>query len=152
VNGNTLLVPFAVVTVTSRGPGAADASTVIWVLSDVLFETLGVPAVTPDPLIAMDVPPAMNPVPVKVTAVIVPGAAADGFKVVSVGDPAGSSTVNVTGLLVPVGVVTVMERGPIGAAESMVSIVVSEVLEVTLTVPAVTPVPLTLTAVAPATK
>ena len=62
--------------------------------------------------------------------------------------PCGAVTVNVAVLLVPPGVVTVTVLAPSAAVAVMVK-VVATVVEVTVKAPAVTPVPDTVTAVAP---
>ena len=62
--------------------------------------------------------------------------------------PCGAVTVNVTVLLVPPGVVTLTVLAPTAAVAVMVKVVVT-VVEVTVKAPAVTPVPDTVTAVAP---
>jgi hypothetical protein len=60
-------------------------------------------------------------------------------------------TVNVTALLVPLGVVTVTLRAPVAAFAAIVNVVVI-VVPVTLVAPTVTPAPLTWTTVWPGTK
>jgi hypothetical protein len=67
VAGVLLLSPFAVVTVTVRGPAGAPAAIVKLVVSCVELVTFAGPAVTPAPLTATDVPPMMKFVPVIVT-------------------------------------------------------------------------------------
>ncbi len=67
---------------------------------------------------------------------------------VKVNVPCGAVTVNVTVLLVPPGVVTLTVLAPSAAVAVMVKVVVT-VVGVTVKAPAVTPVPDTVTAVAP---
>ena len=67
---------------------------------------------------------------------------------VNVNVPCGAVTVNVTVLLVPPGVVTLTVLAPSAAVAAIVKVVVT-VVEVTVKAPAVTPVPDTVTAVAP---
>ena len=73
---------------------------------------------------------------------------------VSVGVPGGSGTVTVKicAPLVPAAVVTVTVRGPSAAAGSITKLAVSDVALATMTLVTVTPPPLTVTVVAPATK
>jgi len=77
------------------------------------------------------------------TVVSVPLVAAVKVKV-----PCGAVTVNVTVLLVPPGVVTLTVLAPSAAVAAIVKVVVT-VVAVTVKAPAVTPVPDTVTAVAP---
>jgi hypothetical protein len=150
-----MLLPPLVLTDTLRSPSAAVASITKTAVRDVPLVTVTVPTVTPDVakpvrVTVTVVAPAMKLVPVKVTVTVVPAAPLVGLKAVTVGD-AGYS-VNVTAPLVPPAVDTLTLRSPRAAAASMTKLTVSDVLLATLTLDAVTPVPLTATIVAPLTK
>src|SRR5205085_764377 len=114
----------------------------IWVADTTVTPLTATPA--PDTLTAVT---PVNPVPVMVTGeTLVPRAPDAGLTEVTV----GPSTVNVTALLVPPGVTTVTFLAVAAAPAVIVSVVVSWVpAAFTVRVPAVTPAPDTLTAVAP---
>ena len=74
VKVTALLIPPAVITATSRGPGAAPGAIVKVAVSDVPLTTVTALPVTPVPEIESVVAPLMKSVPVKVTFAFVPGA------------------------------------------------------------------------------
>src|SRR5262245_16670707 len=80
-----VLVPPAVVTVTSRGAPERPAAMTKLAESDVELFTVRPLTVTSLPLTATDVPPAMKLVPVSVTATVVPRVPEAGATLASVG-------------------------------------------------------------------
>jgi hypothetical protein len=150
VNVCALLVPPAVVTVTLRAVVAAAESIMNVAVKDVPLETLTVFPVTPVPLIVTVVAPMMKLVPVKVTPGAAPTTPVFGETALRVGG--AGRTVNVCEPLVPAAVVTVTPRAVVAAAGSIVNVAVKDVVVETLTAVPVTPVPLTVTVVAPEIK
>jgi len=147
VNVTLLLVPLGVVTVTFRAPRAAVPPMAKLAVMEVELATVTPLTVTPVP----DTLTALAPVrlvPVRVTGTVAPCMAAAGLIAVSVGAET-IITVNVTLLLVPLGVVTVTFLAPVAALPPMARLAVTEVALTTLILLAVTPVPDTLTALAP---
>jgi hypothetical protein len=92
----------------------------------------------------------MKFVPVNVTDRVAPCSPDDGSIAANVGDD--ELTVKVTAPLVPLGVLTVTLRAPLGAAGIITRVAVSDVPLTTVTEVPVTPVPLIARVVAPKTK
>jgi len=151
VNVKGLLVPPEVVTVTFRVAGFIEAfgAMVNVAVSCVGLVTLTPVTVTPLPA-ATVVAPAMKFVPVRVTVNgALPRVPPVGLIAPNVG-AGGVVTANTTAFVAPIGVVTVTFRLPVPAFAVMVSVLVAVVpLLLTTGTLAVTPVPETLTAVAP---
>src|SRR2546426_6290519 len=121
------------------------------VVMDVAPATFTLPTVTPAPLTAT-LAPLAKLVPVSATATLVRRAPLAGLTEESVRG-AGRSTVKVTAALVPPGVVTVTLRAPAAAVPAIVNVVIKPVLPFAMvTGPTDTPVPLTVTVLAPLTK
>jgi hypothetical protein len=148
-NVRPLLFPPEVVTVTVRLPTVVPGAIVNVAVSCVGLATLTPVTVTPVPA-ATVVAPARKFVPVRVTVNgALPRVPLVGLIVANVG-AGGLVTANVTLDDVPIGVFTVTVRLPIPALAVIVSVLVTVVpLLLTTGVLAVTPVPETLTAVAP---
>jgi len=147
VNVTPPLVPPGVVTVTFRPPVAALPLMAKLAVIEVALTTLTPLTVTPvpDTVIAVAF---VRLVPVRVTGTVAPCKPVPGLIVVNVG--AGIiATVNVTGLLVPPGVVTVTFLALRVAALRMAMFAVTEVALATLKLLTEMPSPLTFTAVAP---
>jgi len=105
-----LLVPPVVVTVTLRGPRVALDATANVAVICVVLTTFVLLSVTPAPLMAMVVAPKTNIDPFSVTSTEFPTTPKLGLMPDRIGTP--GNTVNVTGLLVPLPVVTVTLRAP----------------------------------------
>jgi len=106
--------------------------------------------VTPIPLTLTVLEPTTKLAPFKVTPIVAPAAPEGELMEVSVG--MAPDTVNVTPLLVPSGVVTVIVRAPIDAAPEMERIIDKDVDPNTWTDPTPMPEPLMLTVVEPTRK
>ena len=89
--------PLAVVTVTLWSAAVAPEEIVNVAISDVPLINVAVPLVTPDPSIAIVLPPGAKFVPVRVTVTTWPGVPLEGDTEVNVGATVGL-TVSVTGM------------------------------------------------------
>ena len=142
MNETGLLVPALVEAVTLRVPGGALATMNALRWSEPAL-TYG--ANTPVPLNASTVPPGTRLAPPKVAKIDSPCTIWGYSGEVRVGT--SDAIVNVTELLVPLGVVTVTFRAPGCALDATVNVVVRDVVPETVAVPNVIPVPLTTTVV-----
>ncbi len=143
------LVPAGVVTLTVLDEAEAVVEMVNVAVIVVEFTTVTALTVTPDPDTDTVVPVAAKFVPVRVTGTTEPRKPEAGVTAVNVG-VGGASTVNVTVLLVPPGVVvmlTVLE--PVVAEVEIVNVAVTVVSFTTVRLLEVTPEPDTVIAVAP---
>jgi hypothetical protein len=150
VNGTVPLVPPGVVTLMVRAPSAALEKMLMVAVIVVEFTT--VTPVTVIPLVGAAtftvVPAAVKFMPLKVTGTLVPRKPEAGVIELSMGVP-GTTTVNVTGVVVPAGEVTVTFLAVSAAVGEMVKVAVTVVSLTTAMPLTVMPPPDTLTAVAP---
>lgn len=153
MNGIELLLPPAVVTITAREPSVAAAS-IVTVAVNVEESTTWIAAITtPVPPIDTVVAPVTKFVPDNNKLTEVPATADCGDTSVRVGSDGDGATIeNVRGALDPPAVATVTSRSPSVAEGSIVKVVAKLVEPVTLTLPNVTPGPLTVTVVEDKTK
>jgi hypothetical protein len=152
VNATVLLVPFGVMTLTFLPETFAVPAIVKVAVTVVEFTTAKpvtvTPTVPPPGLVTLtDVAP-VKFVPVRVTETVEPRVPILGLIEVSVGS-GGAVTVNVTPLLVPPGVLMVTFLAVLFALAEMVKVIVTVVEFTTVGPLTVTPVPETVTAVAP---
>jgi hypothetical protein len=145
VNVWVLLVPPGVVTLTVLALIVAVAKIVNVAVTVVSFTTVRPLYVTPVPDTVIVVAP-VKPLPESVTGTLVPLTPVAGVIEASVG-AAGLTTVNVSVLLVPPGVVTLTVLALAVAVAEIVNVVVTVVELTTVTVPTVTPGPDTATVV-----
>jgi hypothetical protein len=144
-----LLVPPSVVTLMFLVPSVAAVVLVMVAVIVVALTTVTPLTVTPLAGAAMlTVDPAMKLVPVRVTETAVPRRPALGAIEVSVG-AGGATTVKVTGLVAPAGVVTVTFLAVSVAVGAIVKVAVTVVALTAVTPLTVMPPPDTVTAVAP---
>jgi len=144
VNVTAFVVPPGAVTVTLRAESVAAAVMTKLAVIVVSFTTVKVLTVTPVPATVMLVAP-VRPAPVSVTAAVVPLTPLPGETALRV----GASTVKVTELLVPPGVVTVTFRAVAPAVGAMTKVAVIVLSFTTVRLLTVTPAPETVMAVAP---
>jgi hypothetical protein len=143
-----LLIPPGVVTLTFLAVSPAVAVIVKVAVIVVGFTTVRVPTVTPDPETVTLVPVAVKFVPVSVTGTAVPRRPLLGVIESSV-DTGGTTTVNVTALLVPPGVVAMLTFLAVSPAPAAIAKVAVAVVSFT-TVRLLTVIPLpAVIAVAP---
>lgn len=144
VKGSVLLVPATEVTETVRFPSVAVDAIVKVAWTVVSFSALTLLTVTPVPeTVTAETP--VKPLPYRVTFTMVPSAPCVGTMKLRV----GVSTVNGSGLVSPLGVVTVTFRAPMAAVAAIAKFALRVVSFTTVNPLAVTPVPDTVTAVAP---
>ena len=146
VNDTPLLVPPAVVTVTVRAVAAALVAMAQLALTVVAVGVLVIVQVTPLPEAVTAEAPARL-VPVSVTGTVVPRRPEFGAMLVNAGGR-GTVTVNVTALLVPPPVVTVIVRAVVSAVALMRQFALTVVAVGDPVIVQFTPVPETFTEVA----
>jgi len=152
VNVSGLLTPPGVLTVTFLAVSAAPGGIVKVAVIVVSFTTVKAltamapppPPPLPDMLIPVE---PFKPVPLRVTATLVPWAPV--FGEIEVSAPGGTITVNVTALLVPAADVVVTFLAPPVALDAIANVAVTVVSFTTATLVTVKPFPETLTAVVP---
>jgi hypothetical protein len=149
VNGRVLLAPAEVTTSMFTLPIAALVVLVKVAVIEVALTKATLVMVKPGTAgVATTVDPAIKFVPVRVTFTDVPRSSELGVMDVSVG-PAAATTVNVTALVVPFGVLTVTFRTLNEAVAEMVKVAVTSVALTAAKLLTVIPPPVTFTAVAP---